>query len=130
MKLQKLTVNLMVENVDRSVKFYSDLLGFTTITSVPGEKGMIFALIMKDEVSIMLQTLESFVANNPEFKNEKTGGAILLYIDVKNIDEVFERVKKAKVGLYKEMHETFYGTKEFAIRDPDGYLISFAEDQK
>ena len=130
MKLKALTINLMVKNVERSVSFYEKTLGFQTTMTVPGEQGLIFAMIVKDDVSIMLQTLESFVIDNSAYKNSNAGGTILLYIDVTDIDEVHAMVKKEKVNLYKEMHETFYGTKEFTIQDPDGYLISFAEDKK
>jgi uncharacterized glyoxalase superfamily protein PhnB len=129
MKLKSLVVNLMVADVQRSVDFYNHIFGFEVITTVPGENELVFALAKLDEVSIMFQSMKSFVEVNPNYKNEKIGGTVLLYIDVNDIHEVFEKAKAGKAEIAVEMHKTFYGTHEFAIKDCDGYLICFAEDE-
>lgn len=129
MKFKTLTINLMVADVQRSVDFYSLVFGFEVITTVPGENELVFAMIKLDDVSIMLQSMKSFVESNPQFAKTPIGGTVLLYIDVNQIQEVYDRVKKNNVDLFVDMHATFYGTKEFSIKDPDGYLVGFAEDQ-
>lgn len=128
MTLKSLTVNLMVENVQRSVDFYSKTFGFEVITTVPGENELVFALIKLDEVSLMLQSMKSFQEGHPEFKNKQIGGSVLLYIDVTNVNELYQKAKKTGVEIVVEMNKTFYGTNEFAIKDCDGYLISFAQE--
>lgn len=128
MKLKSLIVNLMVADVQQSVDFYSRIFGFEVITSVPGENELVFALVKLDDVSIMFQSMKSFAEAMPAYKNEKIGGSVLLYVDVNNIQEVYRKAKEGNVEVAVEMHKTFYGTTEFAIKDVDGYLISFAED--
>ena len=128
MKLNSLTVNLMVSDVQRSVDFYSKTFGFEVITTVPGENELIFALVKLDDVSLMFQSMKSFVEGMPEYKNTKIGGSVLLYIDTTNVHEVYEKAKKAGVEIVVEMNKTFYGTNEFAIKDCDGYLVSFSQD--
>ncbi|HET6989813.1 MAG TPA: VOC family protein [Bacteroidia bacterium] len=128
MELKALTVNLMVENVQRSVDFYNRTFGFEVVTTVPGENELVFALVKRDEVSLMFQSMKSFAEAMPEYKNTKIGGSILLYIDVIKVHEIYEMARKSGVEIVVEMHKTFYGTNEFAIRDCDGYLVSFAQD--
>jgi uncharacterized glyoxalase superfamily protein PhnB len=128
MELKALTLNLMVENVQRSVDFYNRIFGFEVITSVPGENELIFALVKRDEVSLMFQSMKSFQESLPQYKDTKTGGSVLMYIDVIKIHEVYELAKKGKAEIIVGMHETFYGTNEFSIRDCDGYLVCFAQN--
>lgn len=129
MELKTLTINLMVADVQRSVDFYSRSFGFEVITTVPGEHELVFAMIKTGSVSIMLQSMSSFAESNPEFGKTPIGGTVLLYIDVSEIRILYQKVKKAGVQIYREMHDTFYGTSEFTVKDCDGYLISFAEDK-
>ncbi len=128
MKLKSLTVNLMVHDVQCSVDFYNHIFGFEVVTTVPGENELVFALVKLDDVSMMFQSMKSFEQGMPEFAGQKVGGTVLLYIDVNNIHEVYRKAKAGKAEIVVEMHKTFYGTNEFAIKDCDGYLVSFAED--
>jgi chitinase len=34
---------------------------------------------------------------------------------------------KSNYPIYTEPHKTFYGANEFAITDPDGYVLTFTE---
>jgi uncharacterized glyoxalase superfamily protein PhnB len=129
MKLKSLIVNLMVADVQRSVDFYNRIFGFEVITTVPGENELVFALIKLDEVSIMFQSIKSYNDARPESLGQKVGGSILLYIDVNNIEEVYKKAKAGKAEIAVDMHKTFYGTHEFTIKDCDGYMVSFAEDE-
>jgi uncharacterized glyoxalase superfamily protein PhnB len=129
MTFKTLTINLMVADVQRSVDFYSKIFGFEAITTVPGENELVFALIKLDEVSIMLQSMSSFIESRPEYAKTKIGGTVLLYVDVNNVQEVYKKAKAGKAEIVIEMHKTFYGTHEFTIKDCDGYLVSFAEDE-
>ncbi len=45
---------------------------------------------------------------------------------MKGIDALHDRLKE-QVTIVMPMVTQFYGMKEFAIADPDGYVITFAE---
>ena len=48
------------------------------------------------------------------------------FIEMDDLDEFYEKAKI--VGeIVQEKHETFYGTKEFSMRDINGYVLMFAE---
>ena len=119
--------NLMVEEVDASVAFYQDVLGFELIDSVPGEEKLVWAWMRSGGADVMFQSRDSIVEEYPKFGEYKAGGALILYVQMKGIDAFYEKVKnKAKITV--EMHTTFYGMKEFALEDIDGYVLAFAEE--
>lgn len=49
-----------------------------------------------------------------------------MYIDVEGIAKLYTDVKD-KAEIVQDMHTTFYGSKEFAIRDINGYVLAFSE---
>jgi uncharacterized glyoxalase superfamily protein PhnB len=128
MKFKAITINLMVADVQASVDFYSGHFEFDVLATVPNDAGLVFAMIKRDEVTIMLQTLSSFAEENPKYQKSVPGGTVLLYIDVSDVIGLYEKLQSKQIPIVKDLHDTFYGTKEFSINDCDGYLISFAQD--
>ncbi|HKL19436.1 MAG TPA: VOC family protein, partial [Halalkalibaculum sp.] len=54
-KFKSITANLMVEDVDKTVSFYKDVLGFTLEMSVPRDDGKLqWAMVTRDAVELML----------------------------------------------------------------------------
>lgn len=127
-KLESLSPNLISDNVNASVDFYTKHLGFTLAASVPetGEYG--WAMIERDGVTIMFQSLKSLNEDMPGLKLDKKGSIGTFFIKMKGIEELYESVK-GKVEIALEWRVTFYGMKEFGIKDPDGYYMVFAEDK-
>jgi Uncharacterized protein conserved in bacteria len=121
-----LTTNLMVENVEKSLDFYRDILGFEVEASVPNEKGvLIFAILLKDGTSVMLQEKNSLVSEYSVLRTDKIKPTITLYFVVDDVEKYYGEMKN-KCSVYVELHTTDYGAREFAILDPDGYPLTFA----
>jgi uncharacterized glyoxalase superfamily protein PhnB len=54
------------------------------------------------------------------------GGGNTMFIEVTGIDALHDAIKaRAKVTM--PLATQWYGMREFAIEDPDGYVITFAE---
>jgi len=49
-----------------------------------------------------------------------------LYVNTENVGELYERLKDL-VTVQKGVHETFYGMREFIIRDINGFWVTFGE---
>ena len=49
-----------------------------------------------------------------------------MFIEVEGIDALHDRLKPL-VTMVMPIETKFYGMREFAIEDPDGYVITFAE---
>jgi lactoylglutathione lyase len=131
--MKKLTPNLMVADVNATAMFYQQVFGFQIVATVPDmaepDSGKWqFAIITREDVTIMFQNQKTLVEDAPVFLGKPMGGTFTLYIDVEDVRGLFEKVK-SKVTLLKEgLYETFYGTTEFTIQDPNGYVLTFAQD--
>ncbi len=123
---KSLVPNVMVESVDNTIKYYTDIFGFELTMSVPEEGEKIWAMLQKDQVTLMLQNRDSIAEEMPEFKDIKIGASMSFFISIEGIDEIWEAVKD-KINIIKKPYETFYNTKEFIFKDLNGYIITMAE---
>ena len=46
---------------------------------------------------------------------------------VTSVKESIAFYEKFGFTIVNDLHKTFYGTREFAVQDPDGYICVFAE---
>lgn len=126
--LDTITTNIMVENVKETMNFYCSMLGFESILTVPSEGDIFdFAILKKDNISIMFQSKESLVEEYPTLNTDKIVPSFTLYIIVKDIDILYKEITNKNVKLAKELHETFYDKKEFAIFDNNSNILTIAE---
>ncbi|HET7217379.1 MAG TPA: VOC family protein [Vicinamibacterales bacterium] len=125
-ELKSLTPNLIVSDVERSLAFYRDVLGFTVAAMVPDQAPYVFAIVQAGPVRIFLNAPEPAVAEYPAFKGRPIGGTLTLFIDVVNIRQVHDDLK-GKVSIVMPLEHKWYGVTEFAFEDPDKYLITYAE---
>lgn len=124
---KNITTNLMVANVEDSIKFYQEILGLEAVASVPAkEQGLQFAILAKEAITLMVQEKNNLAEEYPILTTEKIQPSITLYITIEDFETFYDETKK-KYAIYTDTHETFYGAKEFAIIDPDGYVLTFTE---
>ncbi len=123
--MKNIVIELMVDNMKDTVKYYTDILGFSIKISFP-EDNPFFVSILNENVEIMLYTREEFSKEIPKFKDMKVGGSIALFIEVSNIKDMYKRIK-GRVNIVQELHDTSYGTTEFSIEDINGYILMFNE---
>jgi len=122
----KLTPNLLVANVERSLAFYVDTLGFERGMTVPDESPLVFAAVTGGPVEIFFNDRATAVKEYPAFDGKPIGATGTLFIEVEGVDALHDCLKP-KVKIVMPIVTQFYGMREFAIEDPDGYVITFAE---
>jgi catechol 2,3-dioxygenase-like lactoylglutathione lyase family enzyme len=125
-ELTKITPNLVVSNVERSVAFYRDILGFTVTATVPDQSPYVFVAVSSGPVEVFLNAPEQAAAEYPAFKDRPIGGTLTLFIEVVRIHEAYAALKD-KVAVVMPLEKKWYGVTEFAFEDPDRYVITFAE---
>jgi catechol 2,3-dioxygenase-like lactoylglutathione lyase family enzyme len=125
-ELKKLTPNLIVSNVERSLAFYRDVLGFSVAFTVPEASPLVFAAMQSGPVEIFLNAPEAATAEYPAFKDRPLGGTLTLFIEVAGIHKVHDALN-GRVNIVMPLETKWYGMTEFAFEDPDGYLITCAE---
>jgi uncharacterized glyoxalase superfamily protein PhnB len=126
--LTKLTPNLIVADVSRSIAFYRDVLGFSLETTVPDAAPYVFAIVQSGPVEIFLNAPEPAVAEYPAFKDRPIGGTLTLFIQVDDVRGAHEALKN-RVEIVMPLEKKWYGPTEFAFTDPDGYVITFAQQE-
>jgi uncharacterized glyoxalase superfamily protein PhnB len=123
---KKLTPNLMVEDVARTLAFYRDVLGFEVIMTLPEVEPLDFAIVKRDGVELMFQSRSSLSDNVPALSGSPIGASLTFYIEVTGLKDLYQRLRD-KVEIVVDLHTTFYGTQEFYFRDVHGYIVSFSE---
>ena len=126
--LTKLTPNLVVADVSRSMAFYRDVLGFSVQTTVPDAVPYVFAIVQSGPVEIFLNAAEAAAAEYPAFKGRPIGGTLTLFMQVDDARAAHEALKN-RVEIVMPLEKKWYGVVEFAFLDPDGYIITFAQPE-
>ncbi|MGH2514106.1 MAG: VOC family protein [Ktedonobacterales bacterium] len=121
----KLTPNLMVEDVDATVDFYRDVLGFTLAATAPDQRPFDWAMVNSGGAELMFQSRASLGGEVPILRDRDIGGALTFYVEVEDIEALFAHVKD-RLAIVVDLHDTFYGAREFAAQDPNGYILGFA----
>jgi catechol 2,3-dioxygenase-like lactoylglutathione lyase family enzyme len=111
---------LFVADMRRSLDFYLGVLGFTQTGYYPIASEPARTEVRRDGVAIVLYT-ESIHSSVqlPAF----TGA---LYVFPENIERLADELR-GRVPFAWGPEDTDFGMREFAIRDPDGYTLVFAE---
>jgi uncharacterized glyoxalase superfamily protein PhnB len=125
--MESISPNIFVKNINETINFYKQL-GFALTTTVPEEGDIIFAMMSCGNVVFLFQTFESLGNELPNVSRQN-GGSLLFYIKTTRIKEFFEKIED-KVKVVKGLEKTFYGATEFSIEDNNGFLLTFAEDEK
>ena len=132
MKFADVTPNLIVTDIDRSLAFYRDVLGFSVTATVPDAAPFVFVWMQRDGISVFLNAREGVSADLPALAARPLGGTNTLFMvleadDIESgVDALFAEVSgRATVAM--PLKTQFYGMREFGIEDPDGYVILFAQ---
>ena len=122
----KITPNLLVASVERSLAFYIDTLGFTRGLTVPEQPPFVFASVTSGAVEIFFNDAATAVKEYPGFAGKPIGATGTLFIEMEGVDALHDRLKP-RVKIVMPIVTQFYGMREFAIEDVDGYVLTFAE---
>lgn len=109
---------LPVADFQRSLAFYCDTLGFQVNVLWP-EDDPAFGILDRDGASVGL-----FV---PTAEHPVQIGYAELYIEATDVPALHATLRdRLQIEWGPEVYS--YGRREFAVRDPDGYLIIFTEE--
>ena len=124
--LKKLTPNLIVADVSRSIAFYRDVLGFSVQSTVPDASPYVFAIVKSGAVEIFLNAPGPAEDEYPALKGHPIGGTLTLFIEVEDVRASHDELKD-RVQVVMPLETKWYGVTEFAFLDPDGYIVTFAQ---
>jgi catechol 2,3-dioxygenase-like lactoylglutathione lyase family enzyme len=128
--MNRITPELDVADLDRSLAFYTGTLGFCVRFQRPEER---FAYLDLDGVHLML---EEAAGPGRRFHTAPLehpyGRGVNFQIEVADVDALHARVQSAGFDFVIPLEERWYrqdrierGNRQFVVADPDGYLLRF-----
>lgn len=127
---RQVLVNLMVEDMEKSLHFYKGLLGFNVRMQMPVEgKAEWVMLGYAGKDVMMLQERASLEKEIDVFKGQKAGGTVFLYTSVNSAASLYDQIKE-HVDVFRPLEKKGYGMEEFVLVDPDGYYVIIASELK
>jgi catechol 2,3-dioxygenase-like lactoylglutathione lyase family enzyme len=103
---------LQTSDLDRTRKRYEDVLGFHCVSAQDG-----WCRLVRDDIALM------FMRNDHLGRPHATATQ---YIYVDGVSDLWNSIK-GKCTAEWGPEKMPYGMMEFAIKDPDGYLLSFGQ---
>ncbi|HYV39095.1 MAG TPA: VOC family protein [Gemmataceae bacterium] len=114
----RITPRFPVADLQRTLAFYEQTLGFRIDIAYPEDKPT-FCILKRDDVRL------GFFVPDEHRPNAATGNGEC-YIEVHDSVGLHEAIK-GRVAIEWGPEVYWYGRREFALRDPDGYLVIFTE---
>lgn len=116
-KVKKVSPMLAVTDMDGTIQFYRDVLGFVPLVTSPD-----YVIAERDGQTIHFQKAES------EDVMAFVRGHIEIYVEVTGIASLWEHVKGFKEQhRVRDLFDRPYGMTEFHIEDPNGCLVLVGE---
>jgi uncharacterized glyoxalase superfamily protein PhnB len=121
----KITAVLIVEEIEKSLKFWVDRMGFQKTVDVPEDNRLGFAILVRDGAELMMQTISSVRKDEPRFAPERPESkGCGLFIEVTDFEDVRRRLEGYPIVMPERV--TFYGMREIGVAEPNGHTVIFA----
>lgn len=142
MNLLGVTYYLRVADVERSLRFYRDGLGFVVSSRLEEGGHTFWAQVTNGPFSLMLSDRPSrFVedeSHDGEHEHDADGHHIfrgvesavagelnlVTFLYVASADDAYRELLAKGITPLEEPTDKFYGLREFLMRDPDGYYYA------
>jgi catechol 2,3-dioxygenase-like lactoylglutathione lyase family enzyme len=117
-RLTALAPQFLVDDLDREIAFYRDVLGFTFGFVYRGFN----AVDRRDGLQLHLKEAPK---NPSERAHRRENEHLDAYGDIVGIDALYEHCVAKGAHILKPLAATDWGTKDFYLEDPEGYIIGF-----
>lgn len=108
---------LAVKNLDRSLEFYRQMLGFGLDFEAPG-----WAFLSRDGFQVMLGECADALA-----AYETGDHSYFAYVTVDDIDDLYREFVEKGVPRVQELSDKPWGMREFGVSTPDGHRMMFGQ---
>ena len=116
--VEKVVPMMHVPDVRATVDWYESI-GFTvTGTYDDGGEGLSFAILTFGSSEVMFSS-----GGQPSNQRRRE---VDLYVYVDKVEDLYHSLKD-RVEIVEGVHDTFYGMREFIIRDVNRFWLTFAE---
>ena len=129
-------IGIITNNLQRSVEFYTDVLGFSISAKIEmDDVGLSAIFIEKNDSRIELMGYKGAIPKRSEGIEIKLGGNTIpindhITFSVDDIEATVIDLKEKGVKFYLEPVQLEGGMKIASFKDPDGMLIELVENTK
>lgn len=113
---------LAVKDVDTSVAFYRDVLGFNHDFSLPGPDNQ------TSFAGVSLGKAAFGISLEPEAAKGGEGVVFMVYVaDDQDLDAYYAEVQGRGAQIDQPIKDEYWGDRVFSLRDPTGYMLSICK---
>lgn len=127
----ELVPRLAVRDLGASLAFYRGLLGFEPVAAAAGRPGASGepagrTVLVRGPVRIALEEAAAEVGEAPSLATAGEEPAISIVLSVADAAAMFDRLAD-RAPLVSGLRDTAWGTREFALADPDGHVVVLSQ---
>ena len=122
LRLRSAGPSFTVDNIDKSIAFYRDVLGFTQRDKWEEDGALKGVEVVAGSVAFWLGQ-DDWKKGRGRVKGE---GFRISCVTAQDIDLLAARVRSTGTALAEEPKDQPWGGRYFAVRDPDGFLITIS----
>lgn len=126
LRLSLVTPSLTVNDLHKSIAFYTDGLGFV-IQERWDNKGVLMGVSLKAGTSRLMLNQDDFNKGRDRVKGV---GQRLWLTTAQDVDALAQRIKTNGITLASEPEDMPWGSRVFSLADPDGFIISFTRERR
>jgi len=122
-RARELSVSLSCDDLQKSLAWYRDVIGFHAAQEYPGPDGTVRAVrLVAGGIRLLLGQ-----DDGAKGRDRKKGVGFSLHMTTaQDIDELAARIKEHGGALEDEPMDAPWGPRIFRVRDPDGVLITIS----
>ncbi len=114
---------LQVANMERSLEYYREALGFKVEGIWPADPPARWAHLSRDAIRFILSI--DLGTSDREFIAEK-GNGVVLYLVTDQLDALYAEFTERGAIVVQDLID-YGGRRQFSVGDADGYLLAFSE---
>jgi uncharacterized glyoxalase superfamily protein PhnB len=126
LRLRTLEPTLTADDLDRSLRFYTDALGFIVANRWTDDGGALRGVTLKAGVCQLNLSQDDWAKGRDRKKGE---GLRLWCKTAQNIDELAQRIKSAGEKLVEEPDDLPWGGRSLSVDDPTGYHLTIYSEK-
>ena len=123
LKLRSVSPSYTVDDLQKSIAWYRDGLGFV-VSDQWEEGGKVMGVMLKAGNITIGLSQDDFAKG----RDREKGVGFRIHADAaQGVDALAKRIRAFGGKIITEPTDTSWGTRSFAVEDPDGFKISFSE---
>lgn len=119
----KLNAGIITDKIKESKEFYMKHFGF----GITFENEFFLLMHTPNRQAEISFLLPEHPSQQPIFRKAFAGKGIYLTIEVDEVDDFYEKIKKAGMKIQVELRDEPWGDRHFAIEDPNGVGIDIVK---